>query len=255
MSSQRSRGPLRIPRFSLPRKPRALVADDEPKLVRLVREVLSSIGFEVLSTGSGESAIEMAAVEQPDLIVLDIVLRDNTDGYEVARRVREFSDVPILMLTAKSREPDLLRGFEVGADDYLTKPFSSKELVARARALLKRTRAAQGEPDVSQLECGGLHMDLVRRRVTVAGQEVRLTPTEYKLLYELVIHPGQVMLHEQLLAAVWGEEYRSDLEYLRAYVRYLRQKVETDPAHPLRIVTVPGVGYMLTAPEGPQPPA
>ena len=255
MSSQRSRGPLRIPRLGLPRKPRALVVDDEPKLVRLVREVLSSIGFEVLSTGSGESAIEMAAVEQPDLIVLDIVLRDSTDGYEVARRVREFSDVPILMLTAKSREPDLLRGFEVGADDYLTKPFSSKELVARARALLKRTRSTEGGPDVSQLECGGLHMDLVRRRVTVAGQEVRLTPTEYKLLYELATHPGQVMLHEQLLAAVWGEEYRSDLEYLRAYVRYLRQKVEADPAHPLRIVTVPGVGYMLTAPEEPKPPA
>ncbi len=118
------------------RKPRALVVDDEPKLVRLVREVLSSIGFDVVSTASGESAVEMAAVEQPDLIVLDIVLRDKTDGYEVARRVREFSDVPILMLTAKSREADLLRGFEVGADDYLAKPFSSRELVARCRALL-----------------------------------------------------------------------------------------------------------------------
>ena len=127
----------------------------------------------------------MAAVEQPDLIVLDIVLRDNTDGYEVARRVREFSDVPILMLTAKSREADLLRGFEVGADDYLTKPFSSRELVARARALLKRSRQADGTPDTSQIDVGDLHIDLVRRRVTVAGRDVRLTPTEYKLLYEL----------------------------------------------------------------------
>ena len=251
MSNQSSRGRLRVPRLGLPRKPRALVVDDEPKLVRLVREVLSSIGFEVLSTGSGESAIQMSAVEQPDLIVLDIILRDNTDGYEVARRVREFSDVPILMLTAKSREPDLLRGFEVGADDYLTKPFSAKELVARARALLKRARAVEGAPDLSRVECGDLQMDLVRRRVTVAGQEVRLTPTEYKLLYELATHPGQVMLHEQLLAAVWGEEYRNDLEYLRAYVRYLRQKLESDPANPKRLVTVPGVGYVLNAPESP----
>jgi len=255
MSDNRSRGLFRISRLGLPRKPRALVVDDEPKLVRLVREVLSSIGFEVLSTGSGESAIEMAAVEQPDLILLDIVLRDNTDGYEVARRVREFSDVPILMLTAKSREPDLLKGFEVGADDYLTKPFSSKELVARARALLKRTRGVEGSPDPSRIECGDLHIDLVRRRVTVAGQEVRLTPTEYKLLCELATHPGQVMLHEQLLAAVWGEEYRNDLEYLRAYVRYLRQKLETDPAHPQRIVTAQGVGYSLTTPEEPKPSA
>lgn len=255
MNYRRSRSLFRVSRLGLPHKPRALVVDDEPKLVRLVREVLSSIGFEVLSTGSGESAIEMAAVEQPDLIVLDIVLRDNTDGYQVARRVREFSDVPILMLTAKSREPDLLKGFEAGADDYLTKPFSSKELVARARVLLKRTRGSEGSPDTSQIDCGDLHIDLVRRHVSVAGQDVHLTPTEYKLLYELATHPDQVMLHEQLLAAVWGEEYRNDLEYLRAYVRYLRQKIEIDPAHPQRIVTTPGVGYSLTAPEEPKPSA
>ena len=254
MTNNRPQGLFRG-RWGLPRKPRALVVDDEPKLVRLVREVLSSIGFEVMSTASGESAVEMAAVEQPDLIVLDIVLRDNTDGYAVARRVREFSDVPILMLTAKSREADLLRGFEVGADDYLTKPFSSRELVARARSLLKRSRQADGTADTSQIDVGDLHIDLVRRRVTVGGRDVRLTPTEYKLLYELAIHPGQVMLHEQLLSAIWGEQYRDDLEYLRAYVRYLRQKLEADPAHPLLIVTVPGVGYMLAGPQEQKPPA
>jgi len=254
MTHNRSQGLFRGLR-SISRKPRALVVDDEPKLVRLVREVLSSIGFDVVSTASGESAVEMAALEQPDLIVLDIVLRDNTDGYEVARRVREFSDVPILMLTAKSREADLLRGFEVGADDYLAKPFSSRELVARCRALLKRAHQAEGTTDTSQIDAGDLHIDLVRRRVTVAGDEVRLTPTEYKLLCELAAHAGQVMLHEQLLITIWGEQYRDDLEYLRAYVRYLRQKIETDPAHPQRIVTVPGVGYMLNKPEAAKPSA
>jgi len=163
MTNNRPQGLFRG-RWGLPRKPRALVVDDEPKLVRLVREVLSSIGFEVMSTASGESAVEMAAVEQPDLIVLDIVLRDNTDGYAVARRVREFSDVPILMLTAKSREADLLRGFEVGADDYLTKPFSSRELVARARALLKR---APGRRD------GGHQPDRRRRSARRPGAPPR----------------------------------------------------------------------------------
>ncbi len=228
---------------------RILLVDDEPKLVRLVREVLTSTGFEMLSTGSGESAIGMAAVEKPDLILLDIVLRDATDGYQVARRVREFSDVPIIMLTAKAREADLLRGFEVGADDYLTKPFSSKELLARVRALLKRARLGPAAAEESEIVCGDLRFDLARRRVSVAGREVRLTPTEYRVLHELATHRGQVILHEQLLTAVWGAEYRDDLEYLRAYIRYLRQKIEPDPGHPHMILTVPGVGYMLAEPD------
>src|SRR5512136_505745 len=170
---------------------RILVVDDEPKLVRLVREVLTATGFDVMSTGSGENAVEMAALERPDLIVLDIVLSGKMDGYEVTRRVREFSDVPIIMLTAKVREADLLRGFDVGADDYLTKPFSSKELLARVRAVLKRThREATAE---TELACGDLHVDLARRAVTLRGQPVQLTPTEYNLLQQLASHPNQVM--------------------------------------------------------------
>ncbi len=228
---------------------RVLVVDDEPKLVRLVREVLTATGFDVMSTGSGENAVEMAALERPDLIVLDIVLSGKMDGFEVTRRVREFSDVPIIMLTAKVREADLLRGFDVGADDYLTKPFSSKELLARVRAVLKRTHREAAAPVESEIVCGELRIDLARRQVTVAGKETQLTPTEYNVLHELASHRNQVLLHEQLLTAVWGTEYRDDLDYLRAYIRYLRQKLEPDPANPKLIVTSPGVGYMLVCPE------
>ena len=230
-------------------KARILVVDDEPKLVRLVREVLTAIGFDVMSTGSGENAVEMAALERPDLIVLDIVLSGAMDGYEVTRRVREFSDVPIIMLTAKAREVDLLRGFDAGADDYLTKPFSSKELLARVRAVLKRARREPATPAESEIVCGELRIDLARRHVTVAGKQVQLTPTEYNVLHELASHRNQVLLHEQLLTAVWGTEYRDDLDYLRAYIRYLRQKLEPDPANPKLIVTSQGVGYMLVCPE------
>jgi two-component system KDP operon response regulator KdpE len=226
-------------------KPRVLVVDDEPKLVHLVRQVLTASGFNVLSTGSGESALEMIAVEQPDLVLLDIILSRTLDGYAVARRVREFSDIPIIMLTAKSHEEDLLRGFEAGADDYLTKPFSAKELLARVRAVLKRARREATAPGETEIVCGDFQMDLARRRVRVGGREIKLTPTEYNLLQQLALHRNQVLLHEQLLTAVWGAEYRDDLEYLRAYIRYLRQKIEPDPTNPTLIVTSQGVGYML----------
>jgi two-component system KDP operon response regulator KdpE len=228
---------------------RILVVDDEPKLVRLVREVLTATGYAVMSTGSGENAVEMTALEKPDLILLDIVLSGAMDGYAVARRVREFSDVPIIMLTARARESDLLHGFDVGADDYLTKPFSSKELLVRLRAVLKRAR----RDTLAEIEiiCGALQIDLARRQVTVGGAQVQLTPTEYNLLLQLAQHRNQVLLHEQLLTAVWGAEYRDDIDYLRAYIRYLRQKLEPDPTHPTLIVTSQGVGYMLVCPDSP----
>jgi two-component system KDP operon response regulator KdpE len=226
---------------------RILVVDDEPKLVRLVREVLTATSYAVMYTGSGENAVEMAALEKPDLILLDIVLSGAMDGYEVARRVREFSDVPIIMLTAKARESDLVHGFDVGADDYLTKPFSSKELLVRVRAVLKRSRREASAE--TRIACGELQIDLARRQVTVGGRVIQLTPTEYNLLLELAQHRNQVLLHEQLLSAVWGAEYRDDVDYLRAYVRYLRQKLEPDPAQPKMIVTSQGVGYMLVCPD------
>ncbi len=231
--------------------PAVLVVDDEPKLVRLVREVLTASGFRVFSAARGDHAIELVASEQPDLLLLDIVLADEIDGYEVARRVREFTDLPIIMLTAKARESEMLRGFSAGADDYLTKPFSSKELLARVRAVLKRSRQEKGETAEALMSCGPLQIDLARHRVTRAGQSVHLTRTEFSLLRELARERNKVLTHQQLLRAVWGDEYQDDLDYLRAYIRYLRKKLESDPSAPRLILTVQGVGYMLECPEQP----
>ena len=226
---------------------RILLVDDEPKLVRLVWEVLTATGFDVITTGSGREAVQKVALEQPDLILLDIVLTDEVDGYEVARQVREFSEVPIIMLTARVEEADLLRGFDAGADDYITKPFSSKELLARVRAVLKRSR--HEGPAVAEIVCGDLQIDLARRRVIRKGESIYLTRTEFNLLHELATHRNQVLLHDKLLTAVWGPEYRDDLDYLRAYIRYLRRKLEIDPSNPRYIVTYQGVGYMLECPD------
>jgi two-component system KDP operon response regulator KdpE len=228
-----------------------LVVDDDPKLIGLVQEVLTASGFEVICTGRGEKAIELAALEQPGLIILDVVLADDVDGYMAAKRIRQFSDVPIVMLTAKAREDDLLRGFSSGVDDYLTKPFGSKELLARVRAVLKRTENAGRSMNGPEIVCDDMRIDPARRRVRIGDREVALTRTEFELLLEMAQHPNKVLLHEQLLTAVWGNEYRDDLDYLRAYIRYLRQKLETDPAHPKRIMTSRGVGYMLVCAETP----
>ncbi|MDX1612959.1 MAG: response regulator transcription factor [Candidatus Promineifilaceae bacterium] len=227
---------------------RILLVDDEPKLVRLVWEVLTATGFEVIATGSGTEAIKLAALEQPDLIVLDVVLTDELSGFDVAKRVREFSTVPIVMLTARVQETDILRGFDAGVDDYITKPFSSKELLARVRAVLKRASQVPNSSSDSEIACGQLSIDLARRRVTRDGENIHLTRTEFDLLQELAIHRNKVMLHEQLLRAVWGPEYRDDVSYLRAYIRYLRKKLESDPANPQYILTSQGVGYMLACP-------
>jgi DNA-binding response OmpR family regulator len=230
-------------------KARILVVDDEPRLINLVREVLTATGYEVVTTVSGEHAIELTALEQPDLVLLDLVLTGTIDGYRVAQRIREFSNVPIIMLTARVRESDKLHGFDVGADDYITKPFSSKELLARIQAVLKRSQSMMVKTTRSEIVCGVLRIDLARHHVTNDGVEIHLTPTEYNLLHELATHCNQVLLHEQLLTAVWGSEYRNDIDYLRAYIRYLRQKIEIDPANPKVIVRCPGVGYMLVCAE------
>jgi len=230
-------------------KGQILVVDDEPKLVRLVREVLTAMGYSVISAARGEIAVEMVAVEQPDLVVLDIVLADEMDGYETARRIREFSDVPIIMLTAKVRENDLLRGFKAGADDYLTKPFNSKELLARIEAVLKRAQNSESEPYESEIVCGDLHIDVARRRAKVGTKDIHLTRTEFNLLLELARNRNKVLLHDQLLTSVWGSEYRDDVDYLRAYIRLLRKKIESTPDDPKMILTSRGVGYVLSCPE------
>ena len=230
-----------------------LAVDDEPRVVRLVSEVLKAMGYEVVAAATGEAAIEMAALEQPDLILLDILLGSGPDGYEVCQRIREFSDVPVVMLTAKAQQADLLRGFDVGADDYLTKPFNAKELVARVKAVLRRAQQPEGTITTTW-KCGELEIDFARRVVNVRGETVQLTRTEYALLRQLALNANCVMLHQDLLTAVWGPEYVNDVDYLRAYVRYLRRKLEREPSDPEYILTSTGVGYMLACPEGTQAP-
>jgi two-component system KDP operon response regulator KdpE len=226
-----------------------LVVEDEPRVVRLVSEVLKAVGYQVIAATSGGPAIEMVAVEQPDLVLLDILLPHDLDGYEVCRRIREFSEVPVIMLTAKAQEIDMLHGFDVGADDYLTKPFSAKELLARVRAILRRVRRPE-EMVTATLTCGELEINFARHTVKMCGERVSLTRTEYALLRELALNANCVTLHQDLLTAVWGPEYRDDIDYLRAYVRYLRRKLEADTSNPQYILTSPGVGYMLTCPGG-----
>jgi two-component system KDP operon response regulator KdpE len=225
-----------------------LVVDDEPRVVQLVSKVLEAVGYQVIAAASGEPAIEMVALEQPDLVLLDILLPRGLDGYEICRRIREFSEVPVIMLTAKAQDTDVLRGFDVGADDYLTKPFNAKELVARVRAVLRRTQRPE-EMVTATLTCGELEINFARRAVKVRGEKVSLTRTEYALLRQLALNANRVMLHQDLLTAVWGSEYRDDIDYLRAYIRYLRQKLEENPHEPRYILTTPGVGYTLTCPE------
>lgn len=221
-----------------------LVVDDEPRLVRFVKANLESVGYRVLGAGDGQTALYLAEHEQPDLIILDIVMPD-IDGYEVCRRVREFSDVPIIMLTAKGEEADKVRGFNVGADDYVTKPFGAEELIARVKAVLKRSQQTGLPKPQSSFSCGEFSMDFLQHRVTVHGKEINLSATEYKLLHYLVANAGKVILHEDLLSKVWGQEYRDEIDYLRVYIHHLRQKIEDDQAKPRYIISKPGIGYMF----------
>ena len=219
-----------------------LIVDDEPKLVRLLHEVLTASGYQVIAARSGEQAIEMTAIEQPDLVVLDIMLAGEIDGNDAASRIREFSDVPIIMLTAKVRDADVLKGFKMGADDYIKKPFNSKEFLARIQALLYRAQVQEYQHKKPEIICGDVRINLSRRKVYVADHEIHLTPTEYKLLHELATHRNQALNHAQLLTAVWGVEYRDDFDYLRSYIHLLRRKLEADPANPKIILRIPGFG-------------
>jgi two-component system KDP operon response regulator KdpE len=189
----------------------------------------------------------------PALVLLDIMFPQGPDGFEVCRRIREFSDVPVIMLTAKAKEDDKLRGFDVGADDYLTKPFNAQELVARVRAMLRRAHQPD-EKITSSLKFGDLVINLANHSVEAYGKRVPLTRTEYALLRQLALNSNRVIVHQDLLQAVWGQEYRDDIDYLRAYVRYLRKKIEKDPSKPEYIVTAPGIGYMLVYRDKEKPP-
>jgi len=230
------------------RKATILVVDDEPHVVRLVKANLEPSGYRILTAADGEQALRAVQGESPDLVILDIML-PKMDGYEVCRHIREFSPVPVIMLTARTAEVDLVHGFEVGADDYLTKPFGVNELLMRVRAVLRRSRWPEQVLARRLFKAGPIEIDFAQHKVTVDGQPVKLSPTEYRLLAYLASNAGRVLVHRELLRAVWGPEYGEESEYLRVYIRYLRQKLEPDPANPRYLLTQPGAGYMFYQPE------
>lgn len=219
-----------------------LVVDDEERMVRFIRLNLEHDGFQVIEAFNGTEAINQVRSKLPDLVLLDIMMPD-IDGFEVLKIIRETSTVPVIMLTAKGEEDDRVRGLELGADDYVTKPFSPRELVSRVRAVLRRTEtvgaASHGLIEVDDR----LKLDFDRREIWVDDELVKLRPTEYRLLYHLVQNAGWVITHDQLLAKVWGYEYRDEPHYVRLYINYLRKKLEEDPANPKYILTERGVGY------------
>lgn len=219
-----------------------LVVDDEERMARFIRLNLEHDGFQVVEAYRGLDAIHKLRDSLPDVVILDIMMPD-LDGFEVLKLIREISQVPVIMLTAKGEEDDRVRGLELGADDYVTKPFSPRELVSRVRAVLRRTEAGGfSSRDVYEVD-DYLKMDFGRREIWVGGKQVKLRPTEYRLLYHLVKNAGWVMTYDQLLSKVWGYEYRDEPHYVRLYINYLRQKIEKDPANPLYILTERGVGY------------
>ena len=219
-----------------------LAVDDEPKMIGIIRMNLELEGYRVSEAHNGLEALKKVREELPDLVLLDIMMPD-MDGFETLQRIREFSNVPVIMLTVKGEEEDKVRGLELGADDYVTKPFSPRELSSRIKALLRRTEMPPVLGQAVVQVDDRLTIDLQRREVVVEGERIKLRPTEYRLLYHLVNNAGWVMSHEDLLAKVWGPEYRDDVHYLRLYINYLRQKIEADPSNPKYIITERGVGY------------
>ena len=219
-----------------------LLVDDELKILRLARDYLEHAGFTVLITETGTNALAIARQSRPDLIVLDLGLPD-LDGLDVARALRKESNVPIIMLTARGDESDKLVGLELGADDYLTKPFSPKELVARVRAVLRRTENLQSSPGRERIRTGDLTLDLPRMRVTLGQRQVELTPTEFELLAALAGQPGRIFTRAQLLDAVRGVAFESYERAIDAHIKNIRRKLEPDPREPRYILTVYGVGY------------
>ncbi len=219
-----------------------LIVDDEPRLTTMLQMNLQAEGMRSITANNGREALDALREEMPDIIILDVMM-PGMDGYETLKRIRMASQVPVIMLTAKDEEDDRIKGLEIGADDYIGKPFSYRELLSRIRAVIRRHNlpapATLGHIDVDSR----LSIDFNKREVLINGERVNLRPTEYRLLYHLVQRAGYVMSHNELLAKVWGPEYHDETHYLRLYVTYLRQKIEEDPANPAYILTERGVGY------------
>jgi DNA-binding response OmpR family regulator len=222
-----------------------LVVDDEPNIVELVKLYLEQEGFRVVEAADGPSALEAVQRHNPDLVVLDIMLPE-MDGWEVCRRIRSGSQVPIIMLTARDAEVDRIVGLELGSDDYLVKPFSPRELVARVKAVLRRSRPGGPDEEDKPLAVEDLVIDPGRRKVTRGEEEIALTTKEFDLLYLLALNRGIVLTRERLLERVWGYTYAGDTRTVDVHMRHLREKLEPDPAHPRYLLTVWGVGYKFT---------
>jgi len=222
-----------------------LVVDDEPTFVRLVRTTLTHQGYEVLTAGDGQEALRLLFAHKPSLVLLDVMM-PKMDGWQTCSRIREISDVPIVMLTGQQKaEADIVRGLDYGADDYLIKPVGSRELVARVRAVLRRAELPPSASTEKKLTYSDafLSVNIAERRVSINGERVKLTPTEFKLFVLLLENAGRVLTHQQILERVWGWEYVDDIDHVRIYIWHLRQKIEPDPAHPTYIIAEPGVGY------------
>ncbi len=223
-----------------------LIVDDELAILKLLRANLQAKGFDVLSAMDGAAAIRTVESELPDLLLLDIMM-PKMDGFEVCQQLREWSQIPIIILSAQGDEEDKVKCLELGADDYVTKPFGAGELIARVTAVLRRVDTARAVPARSSCTCGNIQINFAQRRVTLAGSEVRLTPTEYSLLKELALNAGKVLTSAELLNRVWGSEYGQERQYLHVFIGHLRAKLEPDPTSPRYINTVPGVGYKFQA--------
>ena len=224
---------------------RILVVDDEPRMIGFIRMNLELEDHQVVEAHSGLQALESIRTQLPDLALLDVMMPE-LDGFETLRMLREFSDIPVIMLTAKGEENDKVYGLELGADDYITKPFGPRELSSRIKAIFRRLEKPGVDEAILQID-ERLSFDFNQRQVVVNGAAIKLRPTEYRLLYHLIKNAGWTVPHDQLLQKVWGYEYRDEAHYVRLYVNYLREKIEEDPSHPRYIITERGVGYRFIA--------
>jgi two-component system KDP operon response regulator KdpE len=220
---------------------RILVIDDEKQIRRMLKAALDGFGYHIAEAASGHEGLSQAAMFHPDLIILDLGLPD-LDGTEVIQRLREWTQTPIIILSVREQESDKIKALDAGADDYVTKPFSMGELLARIRVAMRHVAKTDGEPILSFSE---LVVDLAHRNVTVKGEEVRLTPIEYEILKFLAVQAGRVVTHKQLLRAIWGPNYQEQTQYVRVYIGQIRRKIEIDPSQPKYIITEPGIGYRL----------
>ncbi|OGO32947.1 MAG: hypothetical protein A2Z29_01800 [Chloroflexi bacterium RBG_16_56_11] len=219
-----------------------LVVDDDEKILKSLRFNLSGEGWHILTAQNGVEALQIVEKDHPDIVLLDIMMPE-LDGFEFCRRVRQWSQVPIIGLSARGDTADKVKCLDLGADDYITKPFGFDELIARIKAVLRRNKIDDSGPVSSSFESDNIKIDFMTRTVTVNGNEVKMTPTEYKLLKEMVLSEGQALAYRYLLGKIWGPEYKTEREYLHVYIGHLRSKLEPDPKNPKYIVSVPGIGY------------